>query len=46
MIAKLSVEQPAFYQELIKAVPQEDLTVTDEKIQKALEKVEIEAKKL
>lgn len=40
MITKLAAEQTAFYQELIKAVPQEDLILTEEKIQKALEKVE------
>lgn len=40
LITNLATEQPAFYQELIKAVPPEELTLTDEKVQKALEKVE------
>jgi hypothetical protein len=46
VIGKLVTEQPAFYQELINNVSQEDLALTDEKVQKALEKVENAAKKL
>ena len=39
-IERLSQEQNAFYKELVQAVPAEDLAALDDKIQKALEKVE------
>ena len=39
-IERLSQEQNAFYKELVQAVPAEDLVALDDKIQKALEKVE------
>lgn len=42
-IERLSQEQNAFYKELVQSVPAEDLAALDEKIQKALEKVEKQA---